>query len=1010
MLSSIDWENHRILHKNREKPRCTFLYRLNPCNGKWEYWPFLISLNGKWKFKWCRNFKVVPDGFYKIDYDDNTWFEIEVPSNWEIHGYGIPIYTDVKYPFSPNPPFIDKERNPAGLYRRHFTIPSSWDGKEIFLHFAGVRSAFYVYVNGICVGYSQDSCSPAEFRITDYVKIGNNTLAIEVYKWCDGSYLEDQDMWWMAGVYRDVFVYATPKLHLRDFFIKTDLDEKYQDAVLKIDMVLINYLRESSEDLCLEINVLDSENGAPVCDSILLDAGTIPPGEEKIVTIEKEIKNPLKWSSETPNLYSAEIKLFKRHNSQILESQKFNIGFRKVEIIDGQMLLNGKPIKIKGVNRHEFDPDKGYAITLDRMIQDVKLMKQYNINAVRTSHYPNDPKWYFLCDYYGLYVIDEANIEAHGMGNLLAEDPNWLEAHLDRITRMVERDKNHPSVIIWSLGNESGDGQNFVALSNWIHQRDKTRPVHYEPAGTQKYVDIVSFMYKSPKDLESFSEEIKDRPVFLCEYAHAMGNSVGNLKEYWDVIKKYKNLLGGCIWDWVDQGIRKKDKSGKEFWAYGGDFGDEPNDGNFCINGLLLPDRTPEPELSEVKKVYQYIEISPADKLGEFLITNNYSFINLNNFDCFFEIQENGLSIQRIRIGKINLEPGCSKKIQIPINEISFNENAEYHVKILFTLAKDTIWAERGYEIAWEQFSLFEKKKTFTPASAKGIELKEESERIFAGNQKMKIIFNKNSGFIESLKYMNRELLLKPLRMNFWRAPTDNDKGNKLPARAAIWRNIWEKAKVSKIKRVESDLGYKLVFEGFFKDIEKTNWELVYTISDEITVELKVNIDRHLPELPRIGIQGTFLGDFKYVSWYGRGPHENYCDRKTGAPVGLYRSTVEGMIHKYVRPQETGQRTDVRWFSISDDYGITVLVEGHPVIEFSVWPFELEDLEKANHVNELTYKNLVVVNIDHKQMGLGGDNSWGALPHPEYILFPGEYKYSFTIKVLRNFFENFQEG
>ena len=1011
-----DWENPKILSKNREPIRCTFIPRLNPFNLEWEYWPNYISLNGKWKFNWSANPESRPVDFYRLDFDTSNWNEIEVPSNWEFQGYDIPIYTNVVYPFPANPPYIDHSRNSVGSYRRTFHIPEDWKDKEIFLHFAGVKSAFYVWINGKEVGYSQGSCTPAEFNITEYVNTGENVLAVEVYRWCDGSYLEDQDMWWTSGIYRDVFIYATKKVHIRDYFIRSDFDKKYEDAVLEMDINVVNYSDSTFKDLKLEINLLNPQAKYCFEEPIRVEIESMNPKEEKVLNVKKEIKKPLKWSAETPYLYVVEMKLLDSEGKEI-ETQRCNFGFRKVEIKEGQLLINGKAIKIKGVNRHEFDPDRGHAVTVDRMIQDIKLMKQHNINTVRTSHYPNDPKWYQLCDYFGMYLIDEANIESHGMGydpeTTLANKPEWMEAHLDRTIRMVERDKNHPSVIIWSLGNEAGDGINFEATSKWIHERDKTRPVHYERAEFRSYVDIVSFMYTPIELLEEYAQKEKkekNRPVFLCEYAHAMGNSVGNLKDYWDLIKRYKNLLGGCIWDWVDQGIRRRDEKGREYWAYGGDFGDEPNDKNFCINGVVLPNRTVEPELNEVKKVYQYIEIESIElEKGIIRITNNYTFTNLKTFDCYLEVQEEGETIKNMKLPNMDLEAGESKEIELPISKEEFKEDKEYHLKIIFKLSKDTAWAKKGHVVAWEQFEL--KMKKTNPIEIKikecpALKITEEPKKIKVSGKDIETTINKDTGLIESLKYMGKEILLEAFKPNFWRVPIDNDIGNGMPERLKIWKEAGKKMRVVEKKMNKTD---ERMIETKFKTrvegIEGIDCELKYQIygNGKIVVSMRLKVKEGLPEIPRIGMQGKIVGEFKEVSWYGRGPHESYWDRKTGAAVGIYSCEVEELIHKYVRPQETGNRTDVRWLKLTNEYGVSVMITGMPMFEFSAWPFEMKDLEIARHVNELEFrKDLITLNIDYRQMGVGGDNSWGALPHPEYLLLPSEYMFSFRINVFKN--------
>jgi len=1011
-----DWENHKMIGQNKEPAHSTFIPYFNPFTADWEFWPHYISLNGKWKFNWSPNPHSRPTGFYKQDFDVSKWNEIPVPSNWEFQGYDIPIYTNVVYPFPADPPYIDHTRNSVGSYRRTFHIPEDWKDKEIFLHFAGVKSAFYVWINGKKVGYSQGSCTPAEFNITKYVRSGENILAVEVYRWCDGSYLEDQDMWWTSGIYRDVFIYATSKIHIRDFFITSDLDERYEDAILKMDVNIINYSDSVFENLKLLINLITPEGEYYFKEPITVYINSVDSKQEEILKFEREIFNPLKWTSETPNLYVVEMKLVDSQGKEI-ETQRCNFGFRKIEIKDGQLFINGKPMKIKGVNRHEFDPDRGHAVTVERMIQDIKLIKQNNINTVRTSHYPNDPKWYHLCDYFGLYLIDEANIESHGMGydlqTTLANNPEWMEAHLDRTKRMVERDKNHPSVIIWSLGNEAGDGVNFEVTSKWIHERDKTRPVHYERAQTRPYVDIVSFMYTPIELLEKYAQEIKDRPVFMCEYAHAMGNSVGNLKDYWDVIKKHKNLLGGCIWDWVDQGIRKKDEKGREFWAYGGDFNDEPNDKNFCINGVVLPDRTPEPELNEVKKVYQYIEIEPIDLInGEIRVRNNYSFTNLNFFECKWELQEDGITIQEGMLNRLSLEPCKTMKVNIPFEKPELKAGSEYFLKISFVLAEDTPWAKRGHVVAWEQFKIpFEVPKVprFNLFEYSPLELFESSEDITVRGKTIQVVIGKDRGLIESMKFMGKEILLSPLRPNFWRVPIDNDIGNGMPERLGIWREAGKEIKiVSKSIKKLNERVIEIEYDTRLVKADNSVYRIKYTLysSGDIVVKVRVMASKKLPEIPRIGMQTEILGEFKEVSWYGRGPHESYLDRKTGAAVGVYTCRVEELVHKYVRPQETGNRTDVRWLKLTNEMGLNLLIVGMPLLEMSAWPFRMEDLERAEHINELIFRDLVTLNIDYKQMGVGGDDSWGALPHPEYTLPAGDYEYSFRINMFKSDLED----
>ena len=649
-----DWENPEVVGWGKESAHCTLMVFPDVDSaliGNCEESPFYISLNGRWKFHWVARPAERPVDFYRADYDDSGWNEMPVPSNWQMHGYGVPIYTNITYPFAKDPPRVTGEpqadytayklRNPVGSYRKTFEVPASWRGRHVFLHFDGVESAFYVWVNGTKIGYGQGSRTPAEFNVTTHLREGRNLLAVEVYRWSDGSYLEDQDFWRLSGIFRDVYLFSTPAVHLRDFFVRCDLDEHYRDGVLEVTAHVRNYSDKLVEAPAVEMQLLDtSTSSRRVCAQGRMEftGETISAQDEAVFTYKTDIANPRKWTAEQPNLYTLLLTL-KRANGDVLEVIPCRVGFRKVEVNGGQLRVNDIAVLLKGVNRHEHDPDTGHYVTVDSMVRDIRLMKQNNINAVRTSHYPNVSKWYDLCDEYGLYLVDEANIESHGMGygrnETLGNKLEWKKAHMDRTISMVQRDKNHPSIIIWSLGNEAGDGINFQATSEWIHQRDSSRPVQYEQARTRPHTDIVCPMYSRIERIVKYASTDRDRPLILCEYAHAMGNSVGNLQDYWDAIEKYGHLQGGFIWDWVDQGLRKKDESGREFWAYGGDFGDKPNDGNFCCNGLLQPDRKPNPSLFEVKKVYQYIEVQPVDLIsGKVRIRNEYDFVSLGFVEC----------------------------------------------------------------------------------------------------------------------------------------------------------------------------------------------------------------------------------------------------------------------------------------------------------------------------------------------------------------------------------------
>lgn len=1002
-----DWENPKMFNQNKEPAHCSLIPyedHKQAIRNKPDRSPFYKSLNGPWKFHWVNKPADRPTDFFNPKTDVGHWNDIQVPSNWQLHGYGKPIYINAGYPFRMDPPHISHDYNPVGSYRRDFIIPSTWKEGRVFIHFAGVKSAFYLWVNGRKVGYSQGSMTPAEFDITPYIKPGKNMAAVEVYRWSDGSYLEDQDMWRLSGIYRDVFLFATPTVHIRDFQVESGLDEKYGNAVMTVTPVIHNYGKDPSKPHKLEVTLYD-RNGRTVT-HMKKNVQTVGPKDERSLHFQTKISNPRKWTAETPYLYTVVLTLRDSQN-RIKEVEQCGFGFRKVEIRGGQLLVNGKPVTIKGVNRHEHDPDFGRAVPFDRMLQDVKLLKQNNINAVRTSHYPDHPYWLELCDHFGIYLIDEANIESHGMGykpeRTLGNNPDWKEAHLDRAISMVERDKNHPSVIIWSMGNEAGDGVNFEAVSAWIHKRDASRPVHYERALERSHVDIVSPMYATIERIVRYAETPQKRPLILCEYAHAMGNSVGNLQDYWDAIEYHKHLQGGFIWDFIDQGLRKKTSNGRMFWAYGGDYGDFPNDGNFCCNGIVMPDRTPNPSLFEVKKVYQYVKTTPVDLgKGRVRVLNKYEFLDLGFLGISWELTENGRSLQKGTLKRLRPAPKKWKEITIPFKKPELKPGGEYFLRVTFSLAQDMPWAEKGHVLAWDQFKLPFEAPAIPVVDVKklpGVQFKEEEKKIVVTGEGFSVTIGKKSGLIESWEYRGRQMLTSRLTPNFWRVPTDNDKGNRMPRRQAIWRNAGRDRTVAKVvvKRVSPGLvrvtAVSLLMAG------NSPYQVSYGIygSGDIVVENKVVPQRGLPNLPRFGMQVGLPGEYNNVTWFGRGPHENYWDRCTGAAVGYYSVPVEKQIHGYVRPQENGNKTDVRWVALRGKDGGGLLAVGMPLLYVSVWPYDMPALERGKHIHDLSNGDMVTLNLDYRQMGVGGDNSWGARPHSRYTLPPKPYGYGFRL-------------
>ncbi|MEM1543809.1 MAG: glycoside hydrolase family 2 TIM barrel-domain containing protein [Candidatus Bathyarchaeia archaeon] len=1059
-----DWENPRVTGINKEPAHATLMPY--PDEGialkcVREKSPWFMSLNGIWKFRLYNNPYVVPGDFYRPEHDDGDWDNIEVPSNWQMFGYDRPIYVNVRYPFQADPPRVPRDWNPTGIYRRRFIIPEEWLDKQIFLVFDGVDSAFYVWVNGHFVGYSQDSRLPAEFNITRYIRGGENILAVEVLRWSDGSYLEDQDMWRLSGIFRDVYVYCAPNIHVRDFFVVTLFDEKYEDAILRVKAKIRNYSEVESSPHILEIKLFDAE-GLPIfTEPIISHVGRISPKSEAVVEVERRVIRPRKWSAEDPYLYTMLLTL-KDESGRTVEVESCHVGFRQIEIRNGRILVNGVPVYLKGVNRHEHDDVRGHAITVESMEKDIILMKRFNFNAVRTSHYPNHPAWYDLCDKYGIYVIDEANIECHGLVGFLrtmwqierdfgkpwdkileeireelkgksweeirkelskrfptyvepAHDPEWLHAFMERFVRMVERDKNHPCVIIWSLGNESGYGPNHDALAGWVHGYDPTRPVHYE--GTihapgkkiSRIVDIISIMYPTLERLIELAEDPEeDRPIIMCEYAHSMGNSTGNLKEYWEVIRKYRRLCGGFIWDWVDQGLKKRAENGVEYWAYGGDFGDEPNDGNFCINGLVWPNRVPHPAMWECKKIQQPVEAEAVDlSRGLIRILNRYDFMDLSILDIHWELTEDGKIIQEGVLPKLNTPPNGSEIVTVPIRVPErLRPGAEYYLMIRYRLSRDTLWAERGYEVGWSQFKMPfnvppgpEVKATDMPA----LNIEETAGKIVILGEKFRLTLDKRRGCISSLIYGGLNLIRDGPLLNVWRAPTDND----APRLAPLWR----RAGLDRLKHVVEDIKVERMLDQMVQvtiksslrtpeNAERFTCTYNYNIygSGDIIVKVEVNPKEGLPpHLPRIGLQLTIPGGFENVTWFGRGPHENYCDRKEGAPVGVYSSTVDEQYVPYIRPQENGNKTEVRWVALTNSLGFGLLAVGMPLIEFSAHHYTAEDFERAKHTHELRRREDITLNLDYMQSGLGG-GSCGPDTLPQYLVKPETVRFMVRLR------------
>lgn len=1008
-----DWEDPEIIGRNKLDPNAT-MFRFDSADqaltGGRDESPYVKLLDGTWKFKYVGTPDKRPTDFYKEDYQVSDWNDIQVPSNWERQGFGQPIYTNVTYPFDKNPPFIAGHNgNPVGSYRRTFTVPAEWSkqGRRILLHFDGVESAFYVWVNGKEVGYSEDSRTPAVFDITDKVRDGGNLLAVQVFRWSDGSYLEDQDFWRMSGIFRDVYLEGIPEFRIQDFEVKTEFDNTLTDAQLAVDLLLQNSKKDAADGKVTAklFDAAGKEVGS--ADAV---AKVAADGEGKL-TLALDVSQPKKWSAEEPNLYRLLVTL-SDDKGKVVEVVPVNVGFRKVEIKDGLLQVNGKVVRIAGTNRHEHDPLTGHTISVESMIKDIVLMKQHNINTVRTSHYPNDPRWYDLCDEYGLYVIDEANIESHGMGygqESLAKDPRWGKAHMDRTVRMVERDKNHPSIIIWSLGNEAGNGVNFEATYDWIKQRDPSRPVQYEQAGWWgRNTDIRCPMYAHISEIVNFARRKPDRPLILCEYMHTMGNSGGGFQDYWDAIDAWPALQGGCVWDWVDQGLEATDENGVKYWKYGGDFGDKPNDANFCCNGLCRPDRVPNPSLLEAKHAYQPVGIKVVEpSRGIVEITNRNCFTPLSELEATWRLEEDGKIIEMGVLDGLDIGPGEHRQVAIGLKPFTPKPGREYFVTLAFALKEKTPWAEAGHVVATEQFQV-----PVDPAVASDLRSKvgdtvqydESADKVVVKQTNIEAVISKKTGALESYKYKDRELLASPLVPNFWRAPIDNDNGSQMRDRLKVWENAAADHKVLEVNAQSGESGDVIVNVVATAAANESPLSITYTFRQDGSLEVTQTLDPagNLPELPRFGMQMAIPAEFKTVQYFGRGPHENYIDRQASTLVSRYKTDVRNFVHNYLRPQENGNRTDVRWLALTNGEGAGLLFVGEPHLNVSAWPYSQEELEKARHTNELPRDSATItVNVDGGQMGVGGDDSWGSLPYPEYTLPPVYRTYSYFLRPLK---------
>ncbi len=1018
-----DWDNVKVLQINRENPHTTMMvYQSEQAALSFDkkQSEFYHCLNGQWKFKWSKNPALRPADFYKTSFNDTEWGTIPVPSNWELEGHGVPIYTNIEYPFDKENLEAPKEWNPVGSYRRNFTLPAKWDGRQVYINFDGVQSAFYIWVNGKKVGYSQGSRTPGEFNITQYLKAGENQLAVEVYRWSDGSLLEDQDFWRLSGIFRDVYLWSTPSSHIRDFNIIATLDESDTHGILQLEGELVSSVVNA---VAVEYQLLDRDGQE------LLKHKVDVAADKGITTFKADkhtLNNISSWNAESPTLYKLLISL-KDKSGNVLEVIPQKVGFRRIEIKDGKLLVNGVQVLFKGVNRHEHSPESGHYVTTEDMMRDIVLMKQNNINAVRTSHYPNTPEWYELCDEHGLYLIDEGNIETHGFNNnkknRLSNDPEWREAHLDRVKRMVYRDRNHPSVVIWSFGNESGDGPNVEHVYKWVQKADPSRPFHYEGTSAHGYntADIFSLMYGTPERCKQIIKKHSDMPFILCEYTHAMGNSNGNLKEYWEQIYADNNFQGAFVWDWMDQGLKQSVPANyrataqeNHFYAYGGWWETARgiyHDETFCMNGLLAADWTPHPGLNTIKYHYRNIHVEAVDsKNNIYKITNWFDFTNANEMVTgSWELLENGVIIKTGQIQDLDIAARSNKEFTLELVNFSAKQNAEYHVSFKFEAKHASPYASAGHLLAWDQFELeqsqlarlSEVKTTSKP------EMRVNGRKVFVWGDDFSIVFDKLTGRLEKYYVGEEQVIKQGAHPDFWRALTDNDRGGIKGASAKVPKlYTWEKADAWLINEfTEQENGNLIVItaKGYLPVID-AEYVQTYTVYGNGEVDVVCEYTAGEKELPMMIRQGTELvlaAGYDQVKWFGtEGP--TYNDRNDEL-VGVYQSTIDDLWVEYSSPQENGYRSNTRWLTMTNDCGKGLRITGDGVLGFGASHYPKVEMHRAEYSFELTKHAEVFLNIDHKQMGIGGTTSWmnNAFPRKEYQLKSEDYKYSYRISPMR---------
>ncbi|HWW39520.1 glycoside hydrolase family 2 TIM barrel-domain containing protein [Pedobacter sp.] len=1002
---NADWENPSIPSRNVVKPHAWFLPNQ----------PMMQSLDGMWRFKIVQNPSLRSLDFFKDTKQTKDWGQIKVPAHWQTEGYDKYIFTDVEYPIPPNPPFVPKDYNPVGSYQRDFILDPAWAGKQVFIHLGAVNSFFYIWINGQPIGFSKDSKTPTEFDITKVLKKGKNTVSLQVFRFSDATYLEGQDMWKLSGIERGVFLIARPVFHIADFRIKATLDSVYKNGLFDLN-VEFNRQPAKTETGSLKVELTDVSGKTVFQEKQLLK--TV--GSFNFASRINEVKA---WNAEHPNLYTLTIRHLNAQGAEV-ESITRKIGFRTAEVKGGLFLLNGQAIKIKGVNRHEHNMLTGKVITEADMLRDIRLMKQMNINAVRASHYPNGERWYELCDQYGLYVIDEVNLECDGMSftpmETLSGQPEWINSYMDRTQRMWERDKNFTCIITWSLGNESGFGANFVATYNWIKSKDKTRPVQYEATKDERYSDIYCPMYKSINIMENYVKTWRSRPMIQCEYAHMMGNSGGNLKDDWDLIYKHKQLQGGFIWDFSDQTFARKDEKGNKIWAYGRDMGTVglTSDTSFCADGLLNSDRTFHPQAYELQKVYQNISFDTVDlKNYKFNIRNRFDFTNLSAYGLRWFIKGDGMLICSGKLPEVLLGPQEEKEVNIEVPAFEARPGVEYFLTLEAYTESASGLLDKDFIIAKEQFKLPFEVKLAVAVAGKREKLKKqvEGEHLRLYGKDIMIGFNQKTGLLEAYEILGRPVIQQALEPHFWRAATDNDIGNSLQIRSKVWQNAFQTAELKSFKNTMAGKDRAVIETIHELPAVGSTITTRYTIYSSGDVEVSYNMKtgtRSVAEPQRIGMRVILNPEFDQASWLGKGPFDNYADRNYAAHTDVYRMPADSLFYPYPRAQESGYRTSIRWVALQNSNGEGLMaIAGTSLLSTGILHFDMKHLDfdknapKNVHGGSMKNENLIWWNIDHQQMGVGGDNSWGAQTHPQYRLPYQNYAYSFT---LRPIFKNEQ--